>query len=658
MPNFMAVTSAIADDFGNLGRMVADWSSLWSMEPPFFPGGQRMITAIEIKQSEPFVQGAGFGDTGSYTRLDGVAVGEVDPAHPANRGIALIDQAPRNARGHVEYRSDFVILRPTDPAKGNGRILYEVNNRGRIMLFANLCAGAAGNRPETAADLGNALPLHRGFTLIWSGWDPGAPKPTGLSLDVPIASNGDQPIVQRIREEFVSGTRLGVLERFRLSHDAANLDPACAQLTVRRTQTAARRPIAFEFLDARAIRLLPAETLPEPGSIYEFCYDATKPRVLGIGFAATRDLISHLRQHGGELLGRPPSHTLAFGISQAGRYLRDHIAQGFNADEDGRRVFDGVFTHVAGIGRVFHNTPFGQPFRTRTWHEDHDFPEVQFPFSTASQLDPITEASGALLRGDATDPRLIETNTSTEYWQKGASLLHTDPLATHDVALPDSVRGYLLAGTQHGGKAGMPRDAGPCVNPRNWHDPMPAVRALLVALDEWVANDRAPPDSRLPSLAAGTLVPAELVAFPSVATLSPPRAANDVAPLPDWINPQLPARAYRACVPQVDADGNEIAGIRLPDIAVPRGTFAGWNLYKTPYPDGEIADRDGTFLAFATTAEARGDDPRPSIAERYPTHAAYLAQVQQVVADLSAARLLLPEDTAHYLQRAQDEKLS
>ena len=215
---------------------------------------------------------------------------------------------------------------------------------------------------------------------------------------------------------------------------------------------------------------------------------ATKPRVLGIGFAATRDLISHLRRHGADVLGRPVTHTLAFGISQAGRYLRDHIAQGFNADEDGARVFDGVFTHVAGIGRVFHNTPFAQPFRTRTWHEDHDFPEVEFPFSAATLVDPISGASGALLRGDASDPKLIETNTSTEYWQKGASLLHTDPLGTQDVALPANVRGYLLAGTQHGGKAGMPRDKGPCVNPRNWHDPMPAIRALLVALDEWVVT--------------------------------------------------------------------------------------------------------------------------------------------------------------------------
>jgi hypothetical protein len=606
-----------------------------------------MITAIEIRDRESLVGGAEFGASGAYTRLNGTAFGELDPSHPRNRGIALLDKAPRNARGRVGYRSDFVILRPTDPARGNGRILYEVNNRGRIMMLANLCAGTAGNTWKTATDLGNAFPLRLGFTLVWSGWDAGAPKATGLSLDAPEASDAGKPIVRRIREEFVSGSRLGALPAFRLSHEAASRN---ATLTVRRSQTAPRREVPFEFIDARSVRLLPEGTLPEPGSIYELYYDATKPRVQGIGFAATRDLISHLRRHGEEVLGRAVTHTLAFGISQAGRYLRDHIAQGFNADEDGARVFDGVLTHVAGIGRVFHNTPFAQPFRTRTWHEDHDFPEVEFPFSAATLVDPISGASGALLRGDASDPKLIETNTSTEYWQKGASLLHTDPLGTQDVALPPNVRGYLLAGTQHGGKANMPRDKGPCVNPRNWHDPMPAVRALLVALDEWVVTDRAPPDSRLPRIADGTLVPAENVALPPVPGLARPRSANDVSPLVDWMQPQSPPRAWRALVPQVDADGNERAGIRLPDIAVPCGTFTGWNLYAAPYPEGELADRDGTFLAFAETPAGReaAEDPRASLQERYESTATYATAVRDGAATLQRERLLLAEDAERY----------
>ncbi len=532
------------------------------------------------------------------------------------------------------------------PNAAIGRILYEVNNRGRIMLFANLCAGKPGNQPQSAADLGNALPLRLGFTLVWSGWDAGAPRANGgLGMEAPIATDNGAPIVRRIREEFISGTRGGDLSQFRLSYEAATRDDAV--LTVRRTQTAARQPIAFEFIDPRTVRLAQGAS-PEPGSIYELRYQATNPRVLGIGFAATRDIVSHLRNSAAarDLLGRQPTHALAFGISQAGRYLRDHLAQGFNRDEVGARVFDGVFTHVAGIGRVFYNTEFAQPARTRTWHEDHDFPEVEFPFAT-----------GALMRGDDSDPKVIETNTSTEYWQKGASLLHTDPDGIHDAALPANVRGYYLPGTQHGGKAGMPRDAGPCSNPRNWHDPMPVIRGLLVALDEWVTTGREPPPSRLPRIADGTLVRAEAVAWPKLASLMPPRAANDVVAVGDWTDPQPPSRTWQALVPQVDADGNEIAGVRLPDIAVPRGTFTGWNLYKAPLPQGELADRDGTHFAFAATRAEReqSGDPRPSLAERYPTQDAYVAGANDVVTALQRDRLLLDEDAAAYLARARGQ---
>ena len=597
-----------------------------------------MISGIEIKNRSAFVAGAGFGKTGAYERIDGVAVGALDPAHQGNRGIAALDRAPRDGSGHVQYRSDFVLLRPADGSKGNGRLLYEVNNRGRIMLFANLCAGALGNQPAAPEELGNALPLRMGFALLWTGWDPGAPKPTGLSLDVPVIEG----VTKAIREEFVSGTRLGVHEAFKLAYEA--IGPA--SVTVRRTQRAERIAVPSETVDGRTVRPIAAI---ETGSIYEVRYLATKPRVLGIGFAATRDIVSHLRHHGDDLIGRSIQHTLAFGISQAGRYLRDHIVQGFNRDEQGHRVFDGVFTHVAGIGRVFHNTPFGQPFRTRTWHEDHDFPELEFPHASAAMDDPVTGGSGALMRGDASDPKLIETNTSTEYWQKGASLLHTDPLGQRDIAAPANVRSYLICGAQHGGKAGMPRDNGPCLNPRNWHDPMPAIRALLLALDEWVSAGRTPPESRVPRIADGTLVAAEDMTFPAIPGVARPRAANDAAPLADWTDPVPPGRTWVTLVPQVDADGNERAGIRLPDVAVPRGTFTGWNLYKSPYPDGELADREGSFLAFAPTEAERDGDPRACLAIRY-RGAAYVDAVRAVTERLLQDRLLLSEDAAQFLE--------
>ncbi|MSP03182.1 MAG: hypothetical protein EXR07_19360 [Acetobacteraceae bacterium] len=608
-----------------------------------------MILSVEITKREPLVGGAIFGASGAYERVEGVASGALDPAHPGNQGIALLSRAPRNNLGHVEYKSAFVLFRPADPILGNGRLLYEVNNRGRIMMLANLCAGAAGNEPRTAADLGNALPFRLGYSLLWTGWDPAAPKATGLWLDAPAIEGLTQPI----RDEFVSGTRLGIHEQFRLSHEAVRV----AAVTVRRTQTAERVPVPYMLKDARTVTLLRDGTKPVTGSIYEIRYEATKPRVQGIGFAATRDLVSHIRSHGVDFTGRAITHTLAFGISQAGRYLRDHIAQGFNADENGARVFDGVLTHVAGIGRVFLDTPFAQPFRTRTWHEDHDFPEIEFPFSAASMTDPVTGAAGALMRGDASDPKLIETNTPTEYWQKGASLLHTDPLGGHDVALPANVRGYLISGSQHGGKAGMPRDNGPCVNPRNWHDPMPAIRALLVALDEWVVSGREPPESCLPKIADGSLAPAGKVAFPSAPGLTPPAAANDVYPLADWRDPKPPTRVWRALVPQVGSDGNEIGGLLLPDIAVPRGTFTGWNLYREPHAAGELADREGTFLAFADTKAEReaAGDTRLSIAERYGGATSWPEQRRRAADALLAKRLLLAEDAERFRAPEQHE---
>lgn len=622
-----------------------------------------MLLSFSIQAVEPLAEGAAFGQVGAYERVIATARGEVDPADPANKGIALIDKAPRNVRGKVEYATDVFILRPKDFSKGNGRILYEVNNRGRKMLFGNIADGPQGvNDPKTLADLGNAFPLRRGYTIVWSGWDPDAPRANmGLALTAPVATDNGQPIVQTVREEFVSGTRVGILEVFKLSYEAATLEQPRARLTVRERAADEPRELPlnqWSFVDGRSIKLRDG-TKPKPGFLYEFHYEARNPKVQALGFAATRDVVSWLRHDpdAAQATGGKITHALAIGFSQAGRYLRNHISEGFNRDEKGRRVFDGIHSHIAGIGRVFFNTPFAQPARTGTQHEDHDFPENAFPFSTATLSDPLTGTSGSLFRGDGSDPLLIETNTSTEYWQKGASLLHTDPLGTQDIALPTSTRVYMIAGTQHGGRAGATTDPGPNINPRNPHNPMPAVRALLVALDDWVVLGKAPPPSRVPTLAEGMLVEADKAGFPAVPGAAIVRTTNRIAPPGDWVHPKPAGRAYRTMVCKVDADGNEAGGIRLPDIAVPLATYTGWNEYRPPYPAGEIADRDGSCLPFPVDKAAReaSGDPRLSIAERYKSGADYVARVQAVVAALLADRLILPEDAEKYLERARRE---
>jgi Alpha/beta hydrolase domain len=631
---------------------------------------QARIVAIEITAQEPFAEGAAFGAAGAYVRITGRARGELDPRDPRNSVIVNLDRAPRNARGMVEYETDLFILRPADPARGNGRMLYEVNNRGRKFLFHWLMDGpaqAAGatNDPRTAEHAGNALFLRMGYTMVWSGWDPDAPRANnGMAMTAPVATNGGQPIVRRIRDELVSGTRGPPVDRFRLSYEAATLDQAQARLTVRRRQSDERSelpPTAWTYVDSRTIRLLPDGARPEPGSLFEFHYPAKDPRVLGIGFAATRDVVSFLRHEARDArgaanpVGRRITHTIAIGISQSGRYLRDHIAQGFNQDEARRRVFDGVLSHIAGVGRVFLNYEFGQPARTNTQHEDHDYPENEFPFSAAALTDPVTGTRGALLRGDRFDPLLMDVNTSTEYWQKGASLLHTDPLGQRDLTLPRNARVYMIAGTQHGGRAGLDSAPGPCVNPRNPHNPAPALRALIVALDQWVTRGTPPPASRVPTLRQGTLGEAGLTGFRPIAGMAVARSANRVTPPRDWIDPQPASRVYRPLVAQVDFDGNETDGILLPDIAAPLGTYTGWNLYRAPFPEGALCDRDGSFVAFARTRAQReqGGDVRGSIEERYRNHPTYVNLVQEVATALVRQRLLLQEDADRYVARAR-----
>jgi hypothetical protein len=319
--------------------------------------------------------------------------------------------------------------------------------------------------------------------------------------------------------------------------------------------------------------------------------------------------------------------------------------------------------HTAGAGKVFANHSFAEPGRTGTQHEDHDYPENWFPFSTARTSDPVTGKTGALLRGDGSDPLLIETNTSTEYWQKGASLLTTDPAGRRDLALPDTSRVYLIAGTQHGGRAGLRSVRGVCANQSNPHSPAPALRALFVALEQWVTEGMAPPASRVPTIAAGTALADEAVRFPQIKDVTYVRSGNPVGPPVDWNDPPG-ARAessatlashpfYGTRVAAVDADGNETSGIRLPPIAVPLATYTGWNLYaRVP---SELCDRDGSSIPFARTKAERdaAGDPRPSIEERYGVRDAYVAKVRAVADELVRSRLLLPADAAAYVRAAE-----
>ena len=608
------------------------------------------ITHLTIAGRAPFLDGHEFGSAGSFEKIFGGAHGRLDPAHPSNRGIAGIDRAPRDDSGMVAYETDFYILRPVDG--GCRTLLFEVNNRGNKPMLSMLGQATPTNDPVRVEELGDALTFRRGYTMAWAGWDPDAPTANaGLSIRLP-ALVGD---LGNIRDEFVSSARGPAMEFFRLSFRAVTDAPA--RLTRRHAE--ADPPIEVEasewrFRNDRSVELLPAGTPPDTGWIYDVTYTAKDPWVAGIGLAAQRDVASFLRSTDeGNPLAGTIDRTMGFGISQSGRFLRDFIRHGFNCGEYGGRVLDGVLTHSAGAGGVFLHQAFAQPNRTRTGHLDRDMPEAVFPFAAAPTTDPLTGSADALLRNDDCDPVLIQANTSSEYWQKGASLLSTTPDGSRDLDLPERTRLFLIAGTQHTGRAGTPGDAGNCRNLRNPHSAAPALRALLVVLDEWL-DGVPPPASRIPRLADGTLVAAEELGFPEIPGFAIARAATPVdPPQADWARPVRAPSPYRVLVPAVDADGNERAGLRLPDIAVPAGTHTGWNLFRTPFPESELCDRDGSLSAFAPDEASRDPaDPRPSLQGRWSTREKYLSALTDAAETLVADRLLLAEDVARYLSAA------
>ena len=627
--------------------------------------GVAEVTRIEITKVDSFAIGHQYGDVGAYERVIGIVRGDLDPIDPRNAGIVGIAQAPRNARGRVEYEADLFLLRPVNPAKGNGKLLFEVLNRGnKLMLHMllqvpTLPAGPS-NDPKLPYDAGDGLLLRLGYTMAWAGWDAMAPRNNnGMTARLPALKG----VTRQIRQEFIPGARGRSMERFRLAFAAAGTEQPDATLTVRAQETDLPRDIPrklYRFSDDRTVELLLADPKPTPGLIYDLTYRATDPVVSGLGFAIQRDVAAYLRSNQPDPAGTANpaggriTHAIGFGISQSGRFLRDFLQGGFNQSMDGKKVFDGVLTHAAGVGGVFLNEPFARPDTTRTQFQDHMMPENRFPFSPARTRDPATGREGATVRADGFDPMVIEANTSTEYWQKGASLLTTDPEAKEDLELPPTTRIFLIAGVQHGGRAGSPDTPGQCVNPRNPRSAAPALRALIVALDQWITDGTPPPDSRVPKILDGTLTPAEQLQFPAIPGLVIARSVNPVDLIRNWVKPARFTSPYRVLVPTVHSDGNENSGIRLPDLTSPTATYTGWNLYAPPFPPTALCDREGSMSPFAITDSARvPGDPRPSLATRYNDKENYVRRITVIARDLVRERLLLQEDADAFVATAR-----
>jgi hypothetical protein len=650
------------------------------------------VTRLEIVKREPFAEGRSFGSSGPYECLSGRMVVEVDPEAPANARVHDLKRAPRNARGRVECATDFFLLKPVRPEKGNGRLLYDVHNRGnKLAVWTFNSAPTITNDPKTAADAGNGFLMRQGYSVLWTGWNAEVTAGEGrMTMDTPIASEDGRPIEGRVHVEICVAEKMfsrsfawspwGIPKIF----PAIDLDHTKAELTMRplRAEPGVEVPHAeWAFGRWEEGRLIPDATHVyvkpgfKPGWLYDLVYTARNPRVAGLGLAALRDAVAFLRHEVRDTAGTPNplagtvEQAYVFGISQSGRLGVAFIHEGFNADLKGRAVFDGALLHVAGAGKGHFTARFRNATDAGNHHEANWCGSESFPFSPATMIDPETGAQGSVLdraKAARVAPKMMYVQTSTEYWARAASLVHTDVTGEKDVPLPENVRVYLVAGAQHLGKGEWTKGEGQ--QPRNTLDDRgPVLRAMLTALDRWVSTGAPPPDSRYPTLAAGTLVDigAFQKQFPKVRGVNVPESFYqpvrlDFGPrfesegIADTIPPRV-GKPWRTLIPAVNADGNETAGIVLPEVAAPLGTHTGWNLRAPEFGPANMLTRfDGMFLPFAATKaerEARGD-PRPSMEERYPTRADYLSRLTEAALKLRREGFLLDEDVSAILDRA------
>jgi hypothetical protein len=606
------------------------------------------VTRVEIAQR------ADVGTSG-YEKIVGTIHFAVDPKNLRNRIVADLDKAPVDARGLVEFSSDLYILRPK-ATPGNSVALVDVLNRGNKMVLNGFNRGGSPD-PATENELGDKFLMRFGYTLVWVGWEfDVAARANAMRIHVPVAADHGKPITGVVRarwtaaaagKEFVAGD-LAMYDAV----DPAGADSRLEACPAMLSASCAEVPRGAWHVSGHTITL---DAGFEPGRTYSVSYRAANPPVAGLGFVAIRDAASWLKHQPDAVA--PVQYAYGFGSSQSGRFLRTFLYQGFNTDEKDRQVLDAVIAHIAGASRIDLNARWSRPTGLAV-HE-----ATSFPFADASVADPITGAAEGELenpRMAGHAPKVFYTNTPVEYWGTGrvAAMIHTSPDGKTDLTLPDNVRFYFIAGTQH-----TPARFPPSVNagqqPDNSVDYWWTMRALLLAMNRWVKDGAPPPPSQYPTLKQGTLVPAKSLALPAIPGVASPR---ELTAGPRAANPLMAKGAGAGSplpllVPQVDDDGNETSGIRLPDIAVPLATYTGWN-FRNPAIGAphELVSLLGSSVPFPATRAARdaAHDPRRSIEERYRSKDAYLAQVEKAAEALVKERYLLIDDVPRILQRAGD----
>ena len=621
------------------------------------------VIRVEITSREPFGEAVTL-KIGPYERLRGRVVYVLDPGDEANRRIVDLGLAVTDDAGRVQFYGDIEIIAPVDRAQAQSTVLYVVNNRGRRTW---------GSEPFF---------LSRGYVTVSSGWIAQVPvTPELLRLEAPVAVDPDDliPVVGLVRAELQTDV---ATDRLEVSNQRA-FEPVTASLgdaTLTRRLREIDQPVAIPrdqwVLEARYNGSDEGSGLVElemvltggfaPGVIYELIYEARGSVVQGTGFAGMRDLVSFLKHDHSEMnpLRRPDGASLVErvigeGRSQSGRAIRMFLHEGFNADEQGRQVFDGVIPTIAGGGQGFFNHRFASPTRTATQHAGHLYPVDLFPFTYGDETDPFTGRTDGLLaraRASGTVPKVMHLDTSSEYRHRSGSLVVTDPLGQRDSALPAEVRVYVFGGTQHGPARG-PSDRGQ--QPPNPNNYRPIQEALFLAMDRWVTDGAAPPPSVYPRVADGTLVPWEVdasgwhplpgVAYPTV--IQQPELLDYGTAFErhrriDRHPPVRIGKRYGVRVPAVDVDNNERGVLRLPRVEVPVATFTGWNLRNPAIgAETELLSLTGSRIPFPVTPaeRARTGDPRQAVTERFADFEDYLGRYMAVAHQLVADRYLLAE---------------
>jgi hypothetical protein len=610
------------------------------------------VTSIELVDRTDVLDGVSFGATGPYERIVARAHFAVDPKLPANRIIADIDLAPRNAEGKVEFSADLYVLKPRDSAKGNGTALFEISNRGGKGLLGTF------NFAQAGSEFGDNFLLDRGFTLVWVGWEFDVPPSEGLlRLYAPVATNDGKPIFGLVRSEWEGDRRVTTIplgDRSQIGYPVADPNHAENRLLVRDTVSGERRTIArnkWTFSDATHVTMADGF---EPGKIYEVIYMAKDPVLVGLGPAAVRDTVSFFKHAGVETLLADQHNyikrALGFGISQSGRFLRTFLYDGFNQDEQNARVFDGVWAAVAGAGRGSFNARFAQPSR-----DGHPFFNVLYPVD----IPPFTDNDGLLAKAAAANvvPKIFYSNGSYEYWGRAASLIHTTQDGKQDAPLAKDTRIYFFAGSQHGSGSLPPRTV-EAQNPGGVNDYRAAMRALLVAMQAWLKDGKEPPASQYPRIAKDQLVTLGAFAFPKITGVAIPQRKREAYRLEFSIEPPKASTPFPTLVPQVDQDGNETSGIKMPEIQVPLASYTGWNLRSpTIGAPEELYSMVGSWIAFPVNQAERENrkDPRMSIEERYPAKRDYLERITAAAQKLVDAGFLLDQDLPKLRDRAAKE---